>query len=205
MFKLDDNLLINLGLGDVAPGLKNLTLQTIYEQLEMNVSFRLASRLTERQLDEFQGFIDANDEAGALRWLETNFPDYKALVADALEDLKAEIRRDLARVRITLGVPAVPLSRPIAAAASDSGGNGDAARALAGLTGFPVSLATRLLERYGTAEAVLLAPDDELLAVPGLGPVRLVALRALTTPHGANQCSPEDSEPPLGNGLGLKG
>jgi DNA integrity scanning protein DisA with diadenylate cyclase activity len=182
MFKLDDDLLISLGLGDVAPGLKNLTLQTIYEQLEMNVGFRLASRMSNQQLDEFEGFIDANDETGALRWLETNFPDYKAVVADSLEDLKAEIRRDLARVRTVLGAPAMPPPRLIEAATSDPSGNGDAARALASSTGLPHSLATRLLERYGSAEPILAAPDDELLAIPGLGPARLAALRALATP-----------------------
>ena len=48
--------------------------------------------MTNAQLDEFETFIDANDEAGALKWLETNFPNYKQVVADELEKLKAEIK-----------------------------------------------------------------------------------------------------------------
>ena len=33
------------------------------------------------------------DEAGALKWLESNFPDYKKVVADELEKLKDEIKQ----------------------------------------------------------------------------------------------------------------
>jgi hypothetical protein len=53
----------------------------------------LAEQMTDAQLDEFEGFIDRNDEAGALKWLETNFPDYKQVVADELEKLKSEIKQ----------------------------------------------------------------------------------------------------------------
>lgn len=71
---------------------KNKLLQTIYERLEMNVGMRLAEKMTDQQLDEFEGFIDRNDEAGALRWLETNFPNYKQVVAEELEKLKTEVQ-----------------------------------------------------------------------------------------------------------------
>jgi hypothetical protein len=53
---------------------------------------KLAEQMTNEQLDEFEGFIDRNDEAGALKWLETNFPDYKKVVASELENLKNEIK-----------------------------------------------------------------------------------------------------------------
>jgi len=49
--------------------------------------------MSDAQLDEFEGFIDRNDEPGALKWLETNFPDYKQVVADELEKLKDEIKQ----------------------------------------------------------------------------------------------------------------
>lgn len=64
----------------------------IYETLEMRVGMKLAEQMTDAQLDEFEGFIDRNDEAGALKWLETNFPNYKQVVADELEKLKTEIK-----------------------------------------------------------------------------------------------------------------
>jgi hypothetical protein len=93
MFQLDDNLLRELGLGELPAAEKNKMLAHIYETLELRVGMKLAEQMTDAQLDEFEGFIDRNDEAGALRWLETNFPDYKQVVADELEKLKGEIKQ----------------------------------------------------------------------------------------------------------------
>lgn len=93
MFKLDDNLLKELGLGDLPAEEKNRMLAHIYETLEMRVGMKLAERMTNEQLDEFEGFIDKNDEAGALKWLESNFPNYKQVVADELAALKEEIKQ----------------------------------------------------------------------------------------------------------------
>lgn len=93
MFKLDDNLLRELGLGALPAEEKNKMLAHIYETLEMRVGMKLAERMTNQQLDEFEGFIDRNDEAGALKWLETNFPNYKQVVAEELEVLKNEIKQ----------------------------------------------------------------------------------------------------------------
>src|SRR5476649_1311728 len=92
MFQLDDNLLQELGLGSLPAAEKNKMLAHIYETLELRVGMRLAEQMTDAQLDEFEAFIDKNDEAGALHWLETNFPDYKKVVADELETLKSEIK-----------------------------------------------------------------------------------------------------------------
>lgn len=93
MFKLDNDFLTSLGLGSLPVDEKNKLLQHIYERLEMNVGMRLAEKMTDQQLDEFESFIDRNDEAGALRWLETNFPNYKQVVADELEKLKVEVQQ----------------------------------------------------------------------------------------------------------------
>lgn len=98
MFQLDDNLLKELGLGDLPPTEKNKMLAHIYETLELRVGMRLAEQMSDQQLDEFEGFIDRNDEAGALKWLETNFPDYKKVVADELEKLKGEIKQQAPQI-----------------------------------------------------------------------------------------------------------
>ncbi len=92
MFKLDNALLEELGLGALPPVDKNKMLSHIYETLEMRVGMKLAEQMTNEQLDEFESYIDRNDEAGALKWLETNFPNYKQVVADQLEALKLEIK-----------------------------------------------------------------------------------------------------------------
>jgi len=92
MFKLDNNFLIELGLGALPADEKNKMLAHIYETLEMRVGMKLAEQMTDAQLDEFESYINRNDEAGALTWLESNFPNYKQVVADELEKLKNEIK-----------------------------------------------------------------------------------------------------------------
>jgi len=92
MFQLDDNLLQELGLGQLPPDEKNKMLAHIYETLQVRVGMRLAEKMSDEQLDEFEGFIDRNDESGALQWLETNFPNYKDVVAAELQKLKGEIK-----------------------------------------------------------------------------------------------------------------
>src|SRR6185503_21140217 len=98
MFQLDDNLLRELGLGELPAAEKNKMLAHIYETLELRVGMKLAEQMTDAQLDEFEGFIDRNDESGALNWLETNFPNYKQVVADELEKLKGEIRQQAPQI-----------------------------------------------------------------------------------------------------------
>lgn len=93
MFKLDDDLLKELGLGSLPPEEKNRMLAQIYETLEMRVGMKLAEQMSDTQLDEFEGYINRNDEAGALKWLETNFPNYKDVVAQELEKLKDEVKQ----------------------------------------------------------------------------------------------------------------
>src|SRR3954471_13122713 len=103
MFQLDDNLLRELGLGELPAAEKNKMLAHIYETLELRVGMRLAEQMSDQQLDEFEGFIDRNDEPGALKWLETNFPDYKKVVGARLDDLKEEIAQDSVEILDRVG------------------------------------------------------------------------------------------------------
>jgi predicted RNA-binding Zn ribbon-like protein len=91
MFKLDDNFLTSVGLAALPPEDKKKMLAHIYETLELRVGTRLASNMSDSQLDEFEKLMDTNDEAGALTWLETNVPNYKDVVAAELENLRSEI------------------------------------------------------------------------------------------------------------------
>lgn len=102
MFKLDNALLEELGLGTLPPQEKNMMLRHIYETLEMRVGMKLAERMSNEQLDEFEQLMprpeDSNEsktqkEKDALTWLETNFPNYKQVVADELEKLKGEVKQ----------------------------------------------------------------------------------------------------------------
>ncbi len=89
--KIDDSLLAELGLGTLPAADKASLLKHIYETLEMRVGMRLADQMTNAQLDEFERFFNARDDAGAFHWLETNFPNYKDIVAEEYAKLKQEV------------------------------------------------------------------------------------------------------------------
>ncbi len=96
MLKLDNNLLQELGLGGLPDDQKKAMLQHIYETLELRVGTQLANQMTDRQLEEFERFIDSGGDANqeqALHWLETNLPNYKQVVNDVFEALKTEIKQ----------------------------------------------------------------------------------------------------------------
>lgn len=95
MLKLDNSLLEELGLGTLPEDQKRQMLQHIYETLELRVGTQLANQMTDKQLEEFERFIDAGGDANqaqALQWLETNLPNYKQVVQDVFEALKVEVK-----------------------------------------------------------------------------------------------------------------
>jgi hypothetical protein len=92
MLKLDDNFLADLGLSGLPADEKKKMLAHIYETLELRVGMRLAEKMTDEQLDEFEKLAEANDEAASLKWLETNAPNYKDVVMEELNKLKDEVK-----------------------------------------------------------------------------------------------------------------
>lgn len=138
MFNLDDKFLDEIGLGALPESEKPKMRSHIYETLEMRVGMKLASGMSDAQLDEFESLISGDTtkaraylnqsdpkweqnpnylkavesakrraekeqrepsinaviaEYASLRWLETNFPNYKQVVAEELDKLKAEIKQ----------------------------------------------------------------------------------------------------------------
>lgn len=104
MLKLDNDLLNELGLGGLPEEQKKAMLQHIYETLELRVGTQLANQMTDRQLEEFEQFIDAGGDANqeqALHWLETNLPNYKQVVNDVFEALKGEVKQMAPQIMAT--------------------------------------------------------------------------------------------------------
>lgn len=130
MLKIDNNLLVELGLGDLPELERKRLLGHIYETLELRVGTRLSEKMSSQQMEEFESFIDGDDvvaetylararanyketedfakhqksggrltEFAALVWLETNFPNYKDIVAEELDKLKLEIKQDAERIK----------------------------------------------------------------------------------------------------------
>lgn len=91
MIKIDAGLLQELGLSALPQEERDSLLKHIYETLEMRVGMRLADQMTNEQLDEFEQYFEAKDDAGAFRWLESNFPNYKDIVQEEFDKLKVEV------------------------------------------------------------------------------------------------------------------
>ena len=96
--KIDNDFLAELGLAALPEEEKQALIAQIVETLEMRVGTVLASNLTEAQLTEFEGYMNRNDQAGALKWLETNAPNYKEVVKSELEKLKGEIKASATQI-----------------------------------------------------------------------------------------------------------
>lgn len=105
MLKIDNQFLIDLGLGDLPQSDKASLLQQIYETLQQRVGEELAAKMSEEQLEAFEVFVDDNDQAGAQKWLETNFPNYKDVVAAELNKLKDEIKVQSGEIKNSVSDP----------------------------------------------------------------------------------------------------
>ncbi|HUY53067.1 MAG TPA: DUF5663 domain-containing protein [Candidatus Dormibacteraeota bacterium] len=102
MFRLDEQFLKDVGLESLPITEKNKILRDIYETLEMRVGMKLADNMRDEQLEEFEGHIQRKDQSAALKWLETNFPDYKDTVAKEIKQLKQEITQAAPQILIEL-------------------------------------------------------------------------------------------------------
>jgi uncharacterized protein DUF5663 len=98
MIKIDNSLLEEIGLGSLPEAEKSSFLKHVYETLEMRVGIRLADQMTNEQLDEFERYFEAKDDAGAFKWLETNFPNYKDIVQQEFDKLKAEVAQSAPQI-----------------------------------------------------------------------------------------------------------
>jgi hypothetical protein len=76
MFQLDDQFLVDLGLGGMPDDQKKPFLQHVYTQLEERVGIRLSEGMSDTQLDEFEAIIDRKMEV-IDPWLSTNAPNYQ--------------------------------------------------------------------------------------------------------------------------------
>jgi Tfp pilus assembly protein PilE len=114
MLRIDKTLLQEVGLGSLPDNEKNSLLKHIYETLEMRVGIRLADQMTNEQLDEFERYFEAKDDAGAFKWLETNFPNYKDIVQEEFDKLKSEVAQTAPQILTSsqTQVDQSPVSQP---------------------------------------------------------------------------------------------
>ena len=90
--KLDYALLRDVGYSSLTASQADLLLKDAYNTLELVVGTTLAADMNDDQLDAFEAFFESKDDAGALRWLERNFPDYRDRVNKSFESVKDALR-----------------------------------------------------------------------------------------------------------------
>jgi len=91
MIRLDQKLIVELGLQSLPADHKSKLLQAIYDELEIRVGTAITEQMTDYQVSDFARYtVDAN-QAEALSWLEENIPHYKEIVAEEFEKLRNEI------------------------------------------------------------------------------------------------------------------
>src|ERR1700712_5003410 len=112
MLKIDNSLLEEIGLAGLPDVEKNSFLKHVYETLEMRVGIRLADQMSNQQLDEFEQYFEAKDDAGAFKWLETNFPNYKDIVQEEFDKLKAEVAQTAPQILAASQAQAAQLQQP---------------------------------------------------------------------------------------------
>ncbi len=76
MFQLDDQFLVDVGLGSLPEEQKKPFLQHTYDQLEYRVGIRLSEGMSDQQLQEFEKIID-RDQATVTAWLAQYAPGYQ--------------------------------------------------------------------------------------------------------------------------------
>lgn len=75
MFRLDDQFLQDIGLGNLPEEQKKPFLQHIYSELELRVGTRLSDGLSDAQLEEFEQIIDRKQDK-IMSWLADHAPQY---------------------------------------------------------------------------------------------------------------------------------
>lgn len=98
MITLNDDLLVELGLGELSPDDKRSLLAHLYETLQTRVGSILAERMSLADLDEFDSFMERDDQEGAVAWMNKTIPGYQETVNEEFEALKAEVRSQVPKV-----------------------------------------------------------------------------------------------------------
>jgi len=91
MFQLDDNFLVNLGLGAMPSNERVAFLEFTNQQLKLRVGTELSKSLSNEHLDYFEKLFDSGDPAAVSQWMAQYCPNYEQIVAQEFEKIKEDI------------------------------------------------------------------------------------------------------------------
>lgn len=86
--QIDDEFMEEVGLGAMPEAEKQAFMKHAEEELEVRVGQGVGAGLTDEQMREFDQIEDLDE---AMRWLDSNAPDFREVVAQIYEAFKQEI------------------------------------------------------------------------------------------------------------------
>jgi hypothetical protein len=111
-FKLDDDFINQVGLGNLSEDEKNHFREYALQTLQLRIGERLSEDLSEEQLEELEDKIviephDTEETAAkkqqlVAEWLKTNHPNYEQVVSDEAEKLKQDMIRNAGNLEAAL-------------------------------------------------------------------------------------------------------
>ncbi|HSS42629.1 MAG TPA: DUF5663 domain-containing protein [Solirubrobacterales bacterium] len=99
MIKFNSERLARLGYRGLTATQYNQLNRELYQATEEIVGLKLASRLDEAELDEFEGFYRSDDDDGAFDWLRKAVPDYAEVVQGVVAELEALLEQTARETR----------------------------------------------------------------------------------------------------------
>ena len=93
--EFDNNFLQEMGLASMPEDQKQKFLDYAQREVEIRIGERISKGLSEVQLNEFDMITDQDK---AVEWLERNRPDFREIVSRTIEEIKAEIRANRAKL-----------------------------------------------------------------------------------------------------------
>ncbi len=95
MIRVDDNFMMEVGLGDMPEAEARAFIDHAEEELEVRVGQKLSENLSDAELIEFTQIEDAME---ARNWLENKIPGFQEVVLKVFRDFKDEIRAQRSQI-----------------------------------------------------------------------------------------------------------
>ena len=99
MIQLDAKLLESIGLSELDDAAKRRILAKLYDALQLVVGRRLATGLSDSELEDFEEIIESGDDNLATQWLSIHRSDYRSVVRESLDYLLDELEATAQRAR----------------------------------------------------------------------------------------------------------
>jgi len=83
----------------VPAAVREQTIASVMETLQLNVAMRLEEALNNNELEVFQKYAEGKDPSAAIAWFTKRFPDYEHVVDDELNKIINAMQASVAGIK----------------------------------------------------------------------------------------------------------